>query len=99
MCIYDPRLVQGFKNSTLSQQPEGFLTDNFEDQGTIEQVAAVAAQMAQMVNDPDARRKKLQGALLSDISQPLVGAYSVFHENAAYVHGYDAPETVRNAFM
>ncbi|KAI0829054.1 RNA dependent RNA polymerase-domain-containing protein [Trametes gibbosa] len=99
VCIYDPRLVQGFKNAPLAQQPENFLKDNFEDQGTIEQVAAVAMQMNQMVNDPDARRKKLQDALLSDISQPLIGAYSVFHENAAYVHGYDAPETVRNAFM
>ena len=56
-------------------------------------------QMSRLANDPDARRKKLQEALLSDISLPPIGAYSIFHENAAYVHGYDHPKTVRNAFM
>ncbi|KAI0352282.1 hypothetical protein OH77DRAFT_1428830 [Trametes cingulata] len=99
VCIYDPRLVHTFKNSPLSQPPAGFLKDNFEDQGKIEQVTEVAAQMARMTNSPDARRMKLQHALLSDVSLPPVGAYSVFHENAAYVHGYDAPQTVRIAFM
>ncbi|KAI0640255.1 RNA dependent RNA polymerase-domain-containing protein [Trametes polyzona] len=99
VCIYDPRLVADFRNSPLAVQPPNFLKDNFEDQGTIEQVAAVAAKMLEMANDPDGRRKKLQNALLSDLSRPLVGAYSMFHENAAYVHGYDALETIRNAFM
>ncbi|KAI0370069.1 hypothetical protein BV20DRAFT_1075995 [Pilatotrama ljubarskyi] len=99
VCIYDPRLVETFRNSPLSQPPEGFLKDNFEDQGKIEQVTEVAAQMSRMAADPDARRVKLQHALLSDVSLPPIGAYSAFHENAAYVHGYNALQTVRIAFM
>ncbi|KAI0652718.1 RNA dependent RNA polymerase-domain-containing protein [Trametes meyenii] len=99
VCIYDPHIVKKFRNLPPTKQLDNFIVDNFQDQGKIEQVAAVAAEMSSITGDPDRRRKKLQGALLSDITLPPVGAYSMFHENAAYSHGYDAPETIRNAFM
>ncbi|KAI0673977.1 RNA dependent RNA polymerase-domain-containing protein [Trametes maxima] len=99
VCIYDPNIVNRFRNLPPTKQPDNFIIDNFQDQGKIDQVAAVAAELSRMEGDPDERRKKLQGILLSDITLPPVGAYSVFHENAAYSYGYDAQETVRNAFM
>ncbi|KAL7284967.1 hypothetical protein ACG7TL_000056 [Trametes sanguinea] len=99
VCIYDPRIVASFNNPPLTTPEKDFLRNNFEDQGKIEQVAAIASDMSRMDQDADARRKRLQAALLSDVAQPPIGAYSLFHENAAYAFGYDAPETVRNAFM
>ncbi|KAI8980566.1 RNA dependent RNA polymerase-domain-containing protein [Trametes punicea] len=99
VCIYDPRIVRDFNNSPLCTAPPNFLSDNFEDQGKIEQVVNMAADMSHMAEGSDQRRKKLQAALLSDVFRPPIGAYSVFHENAAYSRGYDAPETIRNAFM
>ncbi|KAI0327690.1 hypothetical protein GY45DRAFT_1256557 [Cubamyces sp. BRFM 1775] len=99
VCIYDPRLVNAFVTPPLSTQSPDFLEINFEDQSKIEQVNAVAAEILAMESDLDSRRKRLQGALLSDLSNPPVGAYSVFHENAVYKYGYDDPETQRVAHM
>ncbi|KAH9885398.1 RNA dependent RNA polymerase-domain-containing protein [Cubamyces lactineus] len=99
VCVYDPRLVNAFVTPPLSTQAPDFLKTHFEDQGKIEQVHAVAAEISTMGSDRDARRKRLQGALLSDLSNPPVGAYSVFHENAVYTRGYDDPETQRIAHM
>ncbi|CDO77267.1 hypothetical protein BN946_scf184753.g17 [Trametes cinnabarina] len=99
VCIYDPRIVSSFKNPPLTAPGRDFLEKNFEDQGKIEQVAAVASDMATMSQDDNARRRRLQGALLSDVSHAPIGAYSLFHENAAYAFGYDAEEAIRNAFM
>ena len=97
--MYDPRLVNAFVTPPLSTQPPDFLTVHFEDQGKIEQVHRVAEEIATMGDNLDARRKRLQGALLSDLSNPPVGAYSVFHENAVYTRGYDDLETQRIAHM
>ncbi|KAI9067175.1 hypothetical protein FKP32DRAFT_1609566 [Trametes sanguinea] len=99
VCIYDPRIVASFSNPPLTTPDKDFLRNNFEDQGKIEQVAALASDLSKMIQDVDARRKRLQAVLLSDVAQPPIGAYSLFHENAAYAFGYDAQETIRNAFM
>lgn len=99
VCIYDPRLVDSFVNSPISHEPDNFMKANFEDLGNIQQVSEMADELEQLKGDPDARRQRLQESLLLGLSNPPVGQYSKFHENAAYVHGYDAPETVRLAFM
>ncbi|KAI0701242.1 RNA dependent RNA polymerase-domain-containing protein [Cerioporus squamosus] len=98
VCIYDPRIVEPFKNSEIFTAPENFLKDNFEDQGKIQQVSALTSEMAQAA-DPDMRRQKLQEALLCGLITAPIGQYSSFHENAIYMNGYDHPETVRIAFM
>ena len=99
VCIYDPRLVEKFTNSEISTMPDNFIKDNFEDMGKIQQVSDMADELSQLSGDPDARRQKLQESLLLGLSTAPIGQYSKFHENAIYMHGYDAPETIRIAFM
>ncbi|KAI0756131.1 RNA dependent RNA polymerase-domain-containing protein [Daedaleopsis nitida] len=99
VCIYDPRLVESFQNSEISEAPDNFLKDNFEDQGKIQQVSEMADELGRLASDPDARRSKLQDCLLLGLANPPIGPYSKFHENAVYTHGYDAPESIRMAFM
>ncbi|RPD82709.1 hypothetical protein L226DRAFT_35401 [Lentinus tigrinus ALCF2SS1-7] len=72
--------------------------DNFEDQGKIQQVSALATEMTQ-APDTEARRRKLQEALLCGLVTAPIGQYSSFHENAIYMNGYDHPDTIRIAFM
>ncbi len=67
--------------------------------GTIQQVTDLAQDLANLANDPNAHRRKLQESLLLGLSLPPVGLYSQFHEGSAFAFGYDAPETVRHAFM
>ncbi len=98
VCIYDPRIVEPFENSKLFTAPDNFLKDNFEDQGRIQQVSALTTEMEQSA-DPDARRGKLQEALLCGLVTAPIGQYSSMHENAIYMNGYDHPDTVRIAFM
>ncbi|RDX50511.1 hypothetical protein OH76DRAFT_1348782 [Lentinus brumalis] len=98
VCIYDPRIVESFENSKIFTAPDNFLKDNFEDQGKIQQVSALTTEMDQSA-DPDARRGKLQEALLCGLVTAPIGQYSSMHENAIYMNGYDHPDTVRIAFM
>ncbi|KAI1786799.1 RNA dependent RNA polymerase-domain-containing protein [Ganoderma leucocontextum] len=97
--IYDDRLVTTFCTSPLTQEPSNFIKDNFEDMGTIQQVTDLAADLAGLANDPNAHRRKLQESLLLGLSIPPVGLYSQYHEGSAFAFGYDAPETIRHAFM
>lgn len=99
VCIYDPRIVDNFQNSAISHMPENFLQDNFEDQGDIQQVSDLAQELDELSYNPDARRQKLQEALLSGLSNAPIGQYSSFHENAVYMFGYSSHEAVRCAFM
>ena len=79
--------------------PDNFLQENFEDQGEIQQVSDMAKELDELSHDPDARRQKLQEALLCGLSNAPVAQYSSFHENAVYMFGYDSPQAVRCAFM
>ncbi|TBU58167.1 RNA dependent RNA polymerase-domain-containing protein [Dichomitus squalens] len=97
--IYDDRLVKDFTTPPVTQEPPDFIKNNFEDMGTIKQVSDLAKDLTQLDNDPDARRRMLQESLLSGLSITPIGMYSEFHEGTAYAYGYDAPETIRNAFM
>ena len=98
VCIYDPRIVKRFANSELVTAPESFLKVNFEDQGKIQQVSALVTEMDQAV-DSEARRRKLQEALLCGLTTAPIGLYSSFHENAIYMQGYNHPDTIRVALM
>lgn len=96
--IYDDRLVKDFRATPRTELPPNFMK-NFEDKGTIKQVSDLHSELVRLANDPDARRQKLQDSLLSGLFIPPIGIYSEFHEGTAYSCGYDAPETIRNAFM
>ena len=67
--------------------------------GTIQQVNDLAAELGGLMNDPNEHRRRLQESLLLGLTLPPIGMYSQFHEGSAFAFGYDAPETVRHAFM
>ena len=67
--------------------------------GSIQQVNDLAAELEGLVNDPNEHRRRLQESLLLGLTLPPIGMYSQFHEGSAFAFGYDAPETVRHAFM
>ena len=99
-CIYDPRLVESFRSTLSFERPtQNFFKDNFEDQGVVQQVSAMSEELQNLAYDPTARRKKLQNSLLIGLVAAPFSQYSMFHENSIYVNGYDAPDTIRNAFM
>ena len=97
--IYDEKLVSNFRTPPLTQEPPDFIKDNFEDLGTIQQVSDLAEELVGLAKDPNAHRRKLQESLLLGLSAPPIGLYSQFHEGSAFAFGYDAPQTIRHAFM
>jgi RNA-dependent RNA polymerase len=93
--IYEPFIVEHFKNSKLVRVPERFIEENFEPETKINPVTAIEyeIQKAAMISSLTASRL-LQQHLLAGLTESIVGKYSKFHENAIYMHGYDDPRTV-----
>ncbi|KAI0665359.1 hypothetical protein C8Q78DRAFT_1084063 [Trametes maxima] len=101
VCIYDPCIVRGFHLLPPTKQPDHFIEDNFERQSKFSQIATIFADISSMPRELDQRQNKLRKLLASNIYLPPVDLYNALHDNAVYVDsfGYDAPATIRNAFM
>lgn len=90
--VVEPEIVNEFKNHELVNPPSDLFEKNFERE--IEKVSEF------LVTCPShLLEHEIFGRLLLGLSDTKVGQYSNFHENAVYKIGYNAPETVRLAYM
>lgn len=90
--ILEPELVHAFKNHKLVEPPKGLLENNFERE--IEKVSEFLVKCPEQYQEREIYKRLLLG-----LSDTKVGQYSNFHENAVYHLGYNAPDTVRLAYM
>jgi len=94
-CIYDQDMVKQFTASLTNDPSTSFREDNFE--ADIELVSQFEQKLRCL--PVTERQAEMQSLLLSGLSDPPFGIYSMIHEYAAYYSGYDDPETLRVAFM
>ncbi|PCH34325.1 hypothetical protein WOLCODRAFT_135643 [Wolfiporia cocos MD-104 SS10] len=96
VCIYDQNIVNHFTNSAVNDPPPDFEHKNFDAEDGVKLLDLDKCTYGSSSRDDF---KVVQKVLLSGLSDTPVGLYSTFHENSAYVHGYDDVRTLYNAFM
>ncbi|KAF9268058.1 hypothetical protein L218DRAFT_892734 [Marasmius fiardii PR-910] len=100
LLIYDPSLVDGFKNADIKfADPRNDIErDNFSKH--TETVSQLLERTKPTKEQPLARMHALQEYLLGGLeNMSLVGEYSNMHDYATYVLGYTHKETIRLAHM
>jgi RNA-dependent RNA polymerase len=96
--ILQPDIARHFTSSKFIQPPKDFLDKYFDKKSErVEQFIQKTPQSVQ--GNSDLLRNYYQDQLLAGLDEPPRGIYSVFHENAVYVKGYDDPEAERLGFM
>ncbi|VDC03109.1 unnamed protein product [Peniophora sp. CBMAI 1063] len=90
--IWDPSIVQPFCNAPieLADAPADFEEKNF-----LRENEKVSEFLERVGPDPKDIVRGLQDAQMKSISEAPIGIYSSAHDNAAFVLGYDHPETLR----
>lgn len=100
--IYDDRLVKDFCPPPLTSEPCNLVNDNFEEIGAFEQATVdhLGVALDQPVHGSDASNYEVQKSFLSRLRGTApTGLYRRFCDGSTYEYGYDAPETIRLAFM
>ncbi|KAH9482728.1 putative RNA-dependent RNA polymerase SHL2 [Psilocybe cubensis] len=95
--IYQPELVEPFKNASLrySEPPKNinkyFVAENMEVTTFQEQTSGL---------DDTEKIRRFQEYLLGSVrNMSVVGKYSTFHDISTYTQGYSHPDTIRLAYM
>lgn len=97
VCIWDPQIVDTFKQPELTLPPDNFEQHNFKPLSDAKRVTALYREL-RAVNAADVDAV-LQRNLTVGIVDMSLGIYSRFHEYAIYRFGYDAEQSRRLAFM
>ena len=93
--IYNKQVVDLFKNRAFTQPPPNFINDNFNRD--VESVEAFCERISAL--DTHDAHEAFQDALVSNLSESIVGLYSMFHEIACLRFGYDSPKSIRLAYV
>lgn len=93
--VWQADIVQNFTNAPFVPASPNFEQDHFEP--TKESVDRFVARVGQL--EPDGLQKEVSSTMLLGLADARVGQYSILHDNATFVWGYDHPETVRLAYL
>jgi RNA-dependent RNA polymerase len=91
--IWDPLLVEPFRNSALVEPPQDFISKNFE-----RNVVKVEDFFRQSCT-PKKRELDFLDMLLHGLSDTKVGLYSNYHDISVFKDGYAHPKSVHYAYM
>ena len=95
MLTWMPEIVSNFQPPELDGMPDRFMEANFQKH--VETVADLM-QRLESLSDSDAEYE-FHRIFLFGLNDSKVGIYSRFHDNAVYKDGYDAPNTIRLAYL
>lgn len=93
--VWHGDIVQNFTNPTFVPAPSKFEEDHFEP--TKESVDRFVARAGQL--EPDDLQSEVSSTMLLGLFDARVGQYSILHDSATYVLGYDHLTTVRLAYL
>lgn len=90
VCIWDPAVVEPFRNAALVQVPDGFMEENFEPEDDIVTVTAFMEklQVCTEGSGPDSTTAVIQRHMLAGLVSSKVGLASHWHEITMYTYGY-----------
>lgn len=95
--IFDPDIVEPFKNQPLTNEPLDFLENNFKPNAKVESLENFC--FGAKNRSPRDTSEGFIRTLIGNLSDSQVGLYSMMHERAVVSHGYDHPESIRLAYM
>ena len=94
VCIFDQGIVRAFCPPPITDEPASFQIAYFKPMDSVATVESIMKEMGAYPSEADDR---LRRHLLIGLNESKVGKYSMYHENAIYMHGYNDPVAIHLA--